>query len=262
MVIFKKQKEMKKQMKRARFTLIELLVAIAIIAILAAMLLPALNKARQRARAITCNNNFKQCLLAIQLYIHDSNDELAIRRDNDPLLPYCWGAFLYNGKYITGYNSLFCPNRFHPNSLKDIQKEILDRTIGIYDGTISLADARNYLTQQGIGAGDAIMRKTDLPGSVMLYFINFKKVKRAAIFPLLADTSRGGVVSRGSTFRFSPLSNPRAAAAFAAASLNHGKKATMGFADGHAESWGKEKFKSNGFTQLRLEPTNDFITTL
>ena len=137
--------------KMRPFTLIELLVVIAIIAILAAILLPALNSARERGRAASCINNLKQHGTAHAMYRDDSDGYFApqssqiIENNADSgSITYSWVSLLYNGGYLKDVNCYYCP------SMDGFPLEAGAPT-NYYRGPYSL---RNHSTPEDVLKGD------------------------------------------------------------------------------------------------------------
>lgn len=222
---------------RHSFTLIELLIVIAIIAILAAMLLPALNQARERARESQCANNKKQTILAQIQYAGDYKDYfIGYRTDTNASVYGLWSAMLCNsrdengsysipgGGYV-GKKSLQCPssvNRVGPE--KNDSDFFWRSTFGI-DWSNFASDANRMRRM-----GNYIIRNA--AGQPEHYTFFLPKMRLPSKTPIFADTY--STSSKSSFPRFSYGWDLGEGVGVYMA--HNGRSTVMAYADGHTAS--------------------------
>jgi len=144
---------------KTRFTLIELLVVIAIIAILAALLLPALQQARERGKNATCKSDLKQMGLAFNLYAGDNGDwSIMGNAQNNRWGVWTWARRMVEGHYLPSIRNTFCPSDKLTAAREGYRKTTSGGNLSDYDKSVK------YSVSYGLN----IYSFGDFPGSANL----------------------------------------------------------------------------------------------
>ena len=228
----------------AKFTLIELLVVIAIIAILAAMLLPALNKARESAQKINCTSRLNQCLKAEQLYSNDFRDYYYVHGMFNGDAPHSyWNSVLIHSGYLNR-KVVSCPGSKPKTGADEIGWPEASYGIFRFDFGGSAGDPRGpWSKDYEEELGNYNIRVVS--GGIEGYFMTLAKMKAPTRTPVFADVRK----LNGEGFM---AFNPRYFHPESATALAHSQAANIAYADGHVASRGLNELRSEGFTQFVL----------